>query len=153
MLLQRVLAEHAVDKQLLLFDTFAGMPENDAEGDSFDPGELGETSYAEVLSRLGNAGNTQVFKGFIPDTFAGLADLRFAFAHVDVDIYRSVRDCCEFIYPRLSVGGWLIFDDYGFPSCAGGRRAIDEFFDDKPEVPLVLPTGQALVAKLPPGPP
>jgi len=43
----------------------------------------------------------------------------------------------------------LVFDDYGFPSCAGGKRAIDEFFAGKPEVPIVLPTGQAIVVKLP----
>jgi O-methyltransferase len=136
-------------KRLLLFDTFAGMPQNAAPGDSFQSGELAETSFADVMSRLAEAGNADVFKGFIPDTFAGLQDRRFAFAHVDVDIYQSIRDCCEFIYPRLSPGGWMVFDDYGFPSCAGGKRAIDEFFSDTPEVPIVLPTGQALVVKLP----
>ena len=45
--------------------------------------------------------------------------------------------------------GFLVFDDYGFPSCAGARRAVDEFFANKPEVPLCLPTGQCLVVKLP----
>jgi O-methyltransferase len=152
MLLQRALeSPRAVfGKRLLLFDTFEGMPENGASGDSYLAGELGDTSYQDVLDRLGTSGNTDVFKGFIPDTFARIADRRFAFAHVDVDIYQSIRDCCEFIYPRLNPGGWMVFDDYGFPSCAGGRRAIDEFFAERPEVPIVLPTGQALLVKLPP---
>ncbi len=41
-----------------------------------------------------------------------------------------------------------MFDDYGFASCPGARRAVDEFFVDKPERPLGLQTGQALVVKL-----
>ena len=40
-------------------------------------------------------------------------------AHIDVDIYQSVRDCISFIYPRLSPGGFMIFDDYGFPKLPG----------------------------------
>jgi len=47
-------------------------------------------------------------------------------------------------------GGCMIFDDYGFPSCPGARRAVDEAFADKPEIPLCLPTGQCMVVKLPP---
>ena len=72
-------------------------------------------------------------------------DDKISFAHIDVDIYRSTLDCCTFIYPRLSPGGFIICDDYGFPSCPGARTAIDEFFANKPEVPLVLPTGQAVI--------
>jgi O-methyltransferase len=43
----------------------------------------------------------------------------------------------------------MLFDDYGFWSCPGARQAVDEFFADKPEAPFALPTGQALVARLP----
>jgi O-methyltransferase len=64
---------------------------------------------------------------------------------VDVDILDSVKACCEFLYPRLQAGGFLVFDDYGFPSCPGARQAVDRYFRDKREVPLVLPTGQAVV--------
>ena len=86
-------------------------------------------------------------KGFIPDTFKGLETSVVAFAHIDVDIYKSITDCLAFIWPRLSVGGFIIFDDYGFPSCPGARAAVDEFFAGKPCFPLCLPTGQALVFK------
>jgi O-methyltransferase len=151
MLLQSALKSNGrhVGKQLLLFDTFEGMPENAATGDSYRSGELADTSYEEVLERVSADGNAVVYKGLIPATFAGLGDRRFAFAHVDVDIHQSIKDCCEFIYPKLNAAGCIVFDDYGFPSCAGGKRAIDEFFADKAEVPIVLPTGQALVIKVP----
>jgi O-methyltransferase len=75
---------------------------------------------------------------------------RLAWAHIDVDIYTAVRDCLEFIYPRLVPGGTVVIDDYGFPSCVGARRAVDEHFaDGLPEAPLCLPTGQCLIVKVP----
>ena len=84
----------------------------------------------------------------IPDTFAGLSDARFCFAHIDLDLYQGVRDSLDFLYPRLSHGGVIVLDDYGFASCPGARKAVDEFFQDKPERPLALSTSQAIIHKL-----
>ena len=43
----------------------------------------------------------------------------------------------------------MLFDDYGFrPYRHAERAAVDEFFANVPEQPIVLPTGQALVLKL-----
>lgn len=52
-------------------------------------------------------------------------------------------------YTRLNPGGVLIFDDYGFPTCPGAKRAVDEFFAAVPEHSVYLPTGQAVVTRLP----
>ncbi len=41
----------------------------------------------------------------------------------------------------------MVFDDYGFPTCPGARQAVDEFFEGTKSVPLVIPTGQAIVFK------
>jgi O-methyltransferase len=149
MLLARVLNERRGDRgpRLHLFDTFEGMPETDPQKDRHRGGDFADSSMARVSARLEeSAPGIAVFHiGLIPETFSGLEDHRIAFAHVDVDIFRSVADCCEFIHPRLVPGGFMIFDDYGFPSCPGARKAVDDFFADKAEVPLVLPTGQAIV--------
>lgn len=134
-------------RRLRLFDTFAGMPETDPEKDQHRRGDFGDTSLDKVRSVVGDAEFITYHQGVIPDTFKGLESSRISLAHVDVDIYKSVMDCCEFIFPRLVSGGFIVFDDYGFPSCAGARRAVDEFFRDTDIVPLVLPTGQALAFK------
>ena len=42
----------------------------------------------------------------------------------------------------------MLFDEYAFAAAAGEKQAVDEFFADKPEIPIVLVTGQALVLKL-----
>ena len=41
----------------------------------------------------------------------------------------------------------LLCDDYGFVTCPGATLAMDDFFDDKPEEIVHLPTGQGLVIK------
>lgn len=150
-LLARLLSEKANGRavNLHLFDTFSGMPETDAQKDRHRAGDFNDTSLAAVQRRVGAAHTASFHPGRIPQTFAGMENSRIALAHVDVDIYQAVRDCCDFIYPRLLPGGFMIFDDYGFPSCPGARQAVDEFFSGKPEVPWVLPTGQAVVIGLP----
>ncbi len=133
------------EKTLRLFDTFQGMPETDAVKDFHRKGDFSETSLESVRGRLPQASYVQFHAGLIPATFHGLESSRIAFAHVDVDVLRSVTDCCSFIYPRMMPGGFMLFDDYGFPSCPGAREAVDNFFSGKPEQPLVLATGQAVV--------
>ncbi len=138
----------AKGKKLRLFDTFEGMPATDPNLDYHREGDFSDNSLSAVRQRVGCDRFVEFHPGLIPETFSDLGSKYIAFAHVDVDIYQSVLDCCEFIYPRLSPGGILVFDDYGFPSCPGARAAVDSFFAAKPEVPLVLPTGQAVVIKL-----
>lgn len=138
----------AGSKTLRLFDTFTGMPETDAARDLHHSGDFFDTSLDAVRRTVGTMPYVQYYPGTVPATFAQAADVQIAFAHVDVDIYRSVLDTCAFVYPRLASGGVVVFDDYGFASCPGARRAVDEFFAAKPEVPLVLPTGQAVLIRL-----
>lgn len=132
---------------LRLFDTFCGMPEVEESIDCHQKNDFNDTSLEAVQAVVGQEHFIAYHRGFIPETFAGLESSRIALAHVDVDILRSVLDSCEFVYPRLEPGGFMVFDDYGIHTCPGARRAVDQFFADKPESPLVLPTGQAVVFK------
>lgn len=154
MLLAKILRDRGLGKKLHLFDTFTGMPQTDPNVDLHKMGDFDDTSLESVEANLrmvaGEAGSRVFFHpGLIPETFRGCAVGPISFAHVDVDIFSAVLDCCEFIYPRLVGGGFLVFDDYGFDSCPGARKAVDQFFRGKPEIPIVLPTGQALVVKCP----
>lgn len=51
-------------------------------------------------------------------------------------------------YPRLTEKGVMIFNDYGYPSCSGVEKAVNDFFDEKIETPIYLPTGQCVVIKV-----
>ena len=136
-------------KTLHLFDTFTGMPDTDAKLDKHKKGDFADTSLAAVESYIGARSFVKYHSGFIPDTFSEVPDdIQISFAHVDVDIYRSVMDCLEFIWPRLSAGGVVIFDDYGFPTCPGAKDAVDAFFEHTEALPVCLPTGQAFAYKV-----
>jgi O-methyltransferase len=142
-----ILKDGSSSKKLYLFDTFEGMPETDSEKDRFKKGDFSDTTIEAVASYVGCDDICILRKGFIPATFVGLESASIAFAHIDVDIYKSIFDCLNFIWPRLSLGGFIVFDDYGFPSCPGARAAVDKFFYGQKCIPLCLPTGQAVVFK------
>jgi ubiquinone/menaquinone biosynthesis C-methylase UbiE/tetratricopeptide (TPR) repeat protein len=135
-------------KMLHLFDTFEGMPETDAVKDMHHRGDFADTSLASVQQLIGRNELVRFYPGFFPATAGPIEGLRFALVHIDVDIYRSVLDCSEFFYERMTGGGMMVYDDYGFESCPGAKQAVDEFFADKPERPWYLPTGQCVITKL-----
>lgn len=136
-------------RMLRLFDTFEGMKvTNDEQGDRHRAGDFSETSLTEVKAFVGEADWIDYRQGWVPETFVGLNDDKIAFAHIDVDLYAPIADTIRFIYPRLVKGGMMVFDDYGFPSTPGARKAIDEFFFNRPESLFVLQTGQAFVVKI-----
>jgi len=142
-----ILRDSNPSKSLVLFDTFEGMPQTDPAKDYHKQGEFGDTSAEAVKEYVSSHGNCEIRKGYMPDTFRGLESSQIAFVHIDVDIHRSILDSLQFVWPRLSVGGFIVFDDYGFPSCPGARFAVDEFFSGEASVPLCLHTGQAVVFK------
>jgi O-methyltransferase len=147
-LLEDTMKRVGSSKNLHLFDTFEGMPQTDAKKDWHKKGDFADTSLEAVQTLIGDNECVWYHKGFIPDTFAPLQDIEsICFAHVDVDIYRSVVDCCAFIWPRLSVGGAMVFDDYGFDTCKGALDAVNDFFAQTNAFPICLPTGQAIVYK------
>lgn len=134
-------------RRLHLFDSFEGMPETVQGVDRLKRGDLGDTSVSVVETLFGSFPFADIHPGFIPATFVGLKLDKVCWAHIDVDVYESVRDCISFIYPKLCPGGFMIVDDYGFPSCPGARKAVDESFASLVEVPICLPTGQCLIVK------
>lgn len=144
-MMSRLLSRLESDRAFRMFDTFEGMPDCDKTKDAHKKGDFSSVDLGAIKTLI-KYQYAKIYKGFIPDTFLGLEG-KIAFVHVDVDIYKSVIDCCQFIWPRLSTGGVMVFDDYGFAQTRGGKEAVDEFFADKKTLPIVLPTGQAIVHK------
>ena len=72
-------------------------------------------------------------KGFFEDTLPTYKH-PIALLNLDVDLYQSYQTCLKRLYPLLSPGGIVAFDEYHregdqFP---GAPKAIDEFFQDQP---------------------
>lgn len=138
------------DKQLHLFDTFAGMPAIAAKDSSgHKRGDFKNVSLNTVKDYLQMFPFVVFHPGFIPETFEPVEDRKFAFVHIDVDLYQTTKDCCCFFYDRMVSGGIMVFDDYGFLKYKfAEKQAVDEFLSDKPESPISLHTGQCIVIKL-----
>jgi O-methyltransferase len=138
------------EKPFHLFDTFEGLPEVDASRDTHHrKADFAETSLASVQTRLAPFHQIRLYAGFFPASIRGHeSDLsRFAFVHLDVDLYQSTLDGLRFFWPRMSPGGLLISHDYAAATCPGVRQAFDEFFADTGERPIPLWDTQALVIK------
>lgn len=133
----------STEKKFSIYDTFEGMPAVSPEDNHHKAGDFSDTSFESVLAFIGSD-KVNAMKGRFPDSITDKnSSEKFCFVHVDVDIYQSVKDCIEWFYPRMVSGGVIIFDDYGFSSCEGAKKALDES-----GIPFVyLTTGQAIIIK------
>lgn len=144
-----ILGQRQSKKKLYLCDTFSGMPQVDARVDLHHCGDFSDTSLDAVREFLSGVGAAVFVPGTIPESLGAIPETTYCFAHVDLDIYSAVHAASRYVYNRLVTGGVVIYDDYGFASCPGARRAVDEFFADLPERPVVLASGQCVVFKAP----
>lgn len=139
------------DTPLHLFDTFGGMPAvNPASDGAFRAGDFSDCSLDQVRAFLAGHSNLHFHAGIFPASAALLtdADLKFKFAHLDVDLHASTIDALNWFYPRMVRGGLIVTHDYNDVTVPGVKRAFDDFFSDKPEVVVPLWFSQAVVTKL-----
>jgi hypothetical protein len=137
-------------RHLYLFDTFEGFDDRDLHADYTKKSRLfADTSVTKVQALVGSENITFV-KGFFPQSTSNMKlPEAIAFGHIDCDLYDPVKAGLELFFPRLSPGGMLIFHDYASGHWPGVKRAVDEFFADKPEKPVIIPdkSGSAIVRK------
>jgi hypothetical protein len=125
------------ERKVILADSFEGLPEPDPNSN------MDDVIAHEVLKKVGlfaaseetvrqnfmNYGlldDRVVFlKGWFSDTLPTAPIDKLAIMRLDADYYDSTMDALVNLYPKLSVGGWVILDDYGHP--LGCRTAVHEF--------------------------
>ncbi len=115
------------ERRIIGIDSFEGLPKPGDRDNFHKKGDFKETNYSDVKGyfRLMYP-NVEIIKGFSP--FDKLdPGKKYAFVHIDVDLYQSVWEGLDFFYPRMVEGGIIILDDYGFESTEGAKKATDEF--------------------------
>jgi Macrocin-O-methyltransferase (TylF) len=140
-----------------LLDTYAGFSQVDLVGidAGAKPGSFSDTSLEEVRALVGEE-NVKFVKGLFPATSSLLpADGSYCLVHIDCDLYMPMASALDYFYPRLVPGGFLIAHDYSSLHWNGAEKAVDEFFQDKPECPLPLPdnAGSVVIRKARPSNP
>ena len=149
MAVARTLIELGVtDRMLYLFDTFEGMPSPTAVDKEFSGRAAFDVlrradkktskvwgccpldEVRRVMRSTGYADDKVVFvKGKVEETVPNCAPKEIAILRLDTDWYESTYHELKHLYPRLSVGGVLIIDDYGH--WEGAKRAVDEYIAEE----------------------
>jgi O-methyltransferase len=144
----RLLQLQRTDRDLYLFDTFAGMPEPlevDVMREGIRASDLWERTegnaegsawlsvpLAEVESAISTTGydsaHVHFVEGKVEDTLPRAAPDNVSLLRLDTDLFESTKHELEHLFPRLSVGGVLILDDYG--SWTGAQTAADAYFSE-----------------------
>jgi len=141
------------DRELLLFDTFDGFDERDINHEKENSRAKSggwNSSLDNVKDFIGSSKLVQFFPGYFPETAENInPNYSYALVHLDADLYNPQISGLEYFYKRIVRGGVLIVHDCN-NEYFGSRQALDEFFLDKPETPIIIPdkSGSAIVIKL-----
>ena len=116
-------------RELYLLDTFQGFDDRDVdERQAEHEGTFADTSVDAVRSLIGDSPRIHFLHGRFPETALAIPEeVRFAFVHLDCDLYAPMRAGLEFFYRRMSPGGAILIHDYGSGGWPGVTRACDEF--------------------------
>jgi O-methyltransferase len=115
-------------------DSFQGLP----KPESNDPSQVADQLWKfpelaisleqvkENFARYGLLdGQVEFIQGWFQDTLPEAPVERQALMRLDGDMFDSTTVALESLYPKLSVGGYVIVDDYG--AVAECRSAVDYF--------------------------
>lgn len=122
------------DRCVWAADSFAGLPPPNAETYPADSTDIHHTyqelavSLEQVRANFERYGlldeRVRFLQGWFKDTLPAAPIEHLAVLRLDGDMYESTMDALVNLYPRLSVGGYVIIDDYALPGC---RQAVDDY--------------------------
>jgi hypothetical protein len=120
------------DRTVWLADSFRGLPE------PRDPEDAGQRFHQWAELAIPRAAVEEAFRryglldcqvrfleGWFADTLPSAPIASLALLRIDGDLYRSTMDVLEALYPRVSVGGYVIVDDYH--SVSACQEAVDAY--------------------------
>lgn len=129
-------------KKYWLYDLFEW---SDGSAHTYMPGHDDPQMYENVVKRFKHKPWVRVVKGSVPDSFSrGFPD-KIAFAHIDMNNPAPESGALMKVLPRLSKGGIIVLDDYGWWGYSSQKRVLDPIAADYGLSILELPTGQGLI--------
>ncbi len=140
---KKLLNEKKSSKKIHVFDSFEGglseFEEDDLRDSLIKSQNEAEkvknqfaSSFDQVSKKVEKYNNIFLNKGWIPQLFESQEDRKYSFVHVDVDLYKPTYESHKYFYERLSPGGIIVCDDYGYNQFPGATRAVDQFVNSLP---------------------
>lgn len=137
-----LLSAGAPERPVWAFDSFQGLPEASVRDVILDPDWVNPSPDLETVVGLchgseemvrravlahGTPERLRVRAGWFQDTLPLAREEigPIAVLHCDSDWYDSVHVTLEHLYPLVSIGGYVVIDDYG--AIPGARRATDDY--------------------------
>lgn len=123
------------ERNVWVADSFAGLPKPSDKFEA-DKGDKHYTyapdlavSMEQVKKNFEKYGllsdNVKFLKGWFSQTLPTAPIEKLSLARLDGDMYESTMDGLDNLYPKLSIGGYIIIDDYGaIPAC---KKAVDYY--------------------------
>lgn len=146
-LMRGVLDAHCIkDRCVWLADSFEGLPPPDEEKYPADTGDKFHTfpelsvSLEQVKRNFEKYGllddQVKFLKGWFKDTLPNAPIQKLALLRLDGDMYESTMDALQALYDKVSVGGYVIIDDYHV--VAGCNRAVHDFLSERNLSPALV---------------
>ncbi|HEX9145216.1 MAG TPA: TylF/MycF/NovP-related O-methyltransferase, partial [Candidatus Binatia bacterium] len=95
-----------------------------------------KVSLEEVKSnflKFGLSSNVEFVNGYFRDSLAALTG-PLSILRLDVDSPRNYEDCMRLLYPKVSVGGLVIFDEW---SCEADANAVRKYLGFEPAITMI----------------
>ncbi len=122
------------DTKFYVYDSFDGLPDKVSQdispiGQEFKKGEL-KISKKSLINEFKKANLIPpiIEKNWFSNIPDNALPQLIAFAYLDSDFYNSVSDSLKIVWPRLSINGQIIIDDYNREALPGVDKAINDFF-------------------------
>jgi len=123
------------ERSVWVADSFEGLPAPDAANYPADAGH--DLSHVDTLAVSADQvraaferydlldARVRFVEGWFRDTLPSAPIEALSVLRLDGDLYESTIDALSALYPKLSIGGYVIVDDYGaWEPC---RRAVDDY--------------------------
>jgi len=122
------------NKKVYVADSFEGLPKPDVDkypidtGDNHHKIQLLSVSKEEVEDNFKAYDllddNVVFIKGFFETSLKNTNINKLALLRIDCDMYSSTMQMLEQLYDKVSIGGFIIVDDYAL---IGAKNAVDDF--------------------------
>lgn len=120
-----------IDKKIYACDTYSGLPYDGKAGldDMLKRGEC-TASFEKFWGNVKAAGVEDWIipvPGLVEETlYTELADNKFCFAFLDMDLYEPTSFAVRYLEDRMTLGGVMGFHDYRFERCPGIEVVVDQ---------------------------
>ncbi len=141
-----------IQETVYLCDTFKGVVKAGKNDSHYSGGEHADTSKTkveELIYRKLHLSNVTILEGIFPEeTRDKIVADQFRFCHIDVDVYQSAKEIMEWVWPKMSMNGIVVVDDYGSCECDGITKFVNEERGKNDRITFYNLNGHAVIIKI-----